>query len=93
MEQFKHREQEGPGGRVNAGFEDINDVVGEKSINNVTVNAAKDLTVDLSTKINIPSDTIIHDDIKINTQTNLHLWLCPSKVYKYFVENTNMTYG
>ena len=76
MEQGVNRETLG---RVNEGFEDIS-TVGDNTINNVTINAAHDLNVDLATRINIPSDTTIHGDIQTDNETNIHLWLCPSKV-------------
>ena len=79
MERFNNTDKSENVGRVNEGFEDI-PISSDNVVNIVTINAEKDLNVDLSTKINIPRDATIEGDIITDNETNLHFWLCPSKV-------------
>ena len=65
-------------GRVNEGFEDIA-INSDNTINDVIINTENDLTVDLRTQINIPENGAI-ENVTVEEETNLHLWLCPSKV-------------
>ena len=49
-------------------------------VNDVTIIASNDLTIDLGTTVDIPENVTIEGNVFIRVRHSMHLWFCPSKV-------------